>query len=413
MTPISDKSLFPLFENVLEDPATGRKVDAYEFHDCQVVGENLLYPNAMLLTRRDGLVYRVIDERTMSLAGVSAAPPREVPEPSGREDDPVFFFIYNTDNYFHFIYDTLPYLITYFRIRERVQGLRLLVSPPNAVAVAPYRFVTETLELLGIGVGEMVTATPGVVYSRVYVSSSFTHGVDSNLPPPPEASVIYGMLTRSVAGSCDTEPPRKIYVSRRSWVHGRTDNIGTNYTERRRLVVEDQLVDYLAGLGYREVFTETMTMREKICLFSQAESVVSAIGGGSCNVLFSTPGTEHLCIVSPTFLDVNGRFRFCLGGVRTRYYKETWHVDPGEFKRHMRVRCGQVVGEVSEVSGDRIQVSHTDHTVAGWNSAMQMELSWFDKSECAPLDRGLNSEWTLDMCGIISCLGGEKNIENK
>ena len=33
----------------------------------------------------------------------------------------VFFFIYNFDNYYHFLYDTLPYLYTYFELKKETQ----------------------------------------------------------------------------------------------------------------------------------------------------------------------------------------------------------------------------------------------------------------------------------------------------
>ena len=43
-------------------------------------------------------------------------------------NDPVFFFIYNTDNYYHFIYDTLPYLITYNHLKSDISNLKLLMN---------------------------------------------------------------------------------------------------------------------------------------------------------------------------------------------------------------------------------------------------------------------------------------------
>ena len=36
---------------------------------------------------------------------------------------PLFLFIYNTDNYFHFLYDSLPYLISYLHIKNDIPEL--------------------------------------------------------------------------------------------------------------------------------------------------------------------------------------------------------------------------------------------------------------------------------------------------
>ena len=64
--------------------------------------------------------------------------------------------------------------------------------------------------------------------------------------------------------------------------------------------------------GYEEVFTEKLSMIEKILYFSNCTHVKGAIGGGISNVLFSPETTKLKAIISPTFLDVNKRFKFCL-----------------------------------------------------------------------------------------------------
>ena len=83
------------------------------------------------------------------------------------------------------------------------------------------------------------------------------------------------------------------------------------------MVNEDELVEILVRNGYVEVFTESLSTVDKIKLFYNAESIVGAIGGGICNVLFSKDSTNLLALISPTFLDVNSRFIFSLNNVNT------------------------------------------------------------------------------------------------
>ena len=40
---------------------------------------------------------------------------------------PLFFFIYNTDNYFHFLYDSLPYLISFFELKKYLIFINILL----------------------------------------------------------------------------------------------------------------------------------------------------------------------------------------------------------------------------------------------------------------------------------------------
>jgi capsular polysaccharide biosynthesis protein len=383
---------------VLDESPTGRRVAVHEIRDAQVIGD--LYPDVTVYSGLDSCVYRVIEERVMSLPGVEAAQAGRARPADRAVSHPVFFFLYNTDNYYHFVYDSLPYILSYKMLREVIPGLRLLMSWPNPGRRSMYPFVTEMLAMLDISEGDIEMASQGVRYERMFVSGSFTHGRDSDMPPPAAVSGIYRSISEramSVAGESIARFPRKIYVSRRTWTHNDLSNIGTNYTTRRRLVVEDELVGLLRGLGYEEVFTERLSTEDKVVMFCGAEKVVGAIGGGSCNVLFSPPSTRHLCIVSPTFLDVNARFRHCLSGVATEYFTDTWHVEDSPWKRHMRVKCGDLVGEIEEVSGGRLLVSHTDAPVAGWNSELSLARTWVDADSCRALDGGLNSAWALDL----------------
>ena len=61
---------------------------------------------------------------------------------------PVYFLIYNFDNYYHFLYDTLPYLYTYLELKKKYpsKNIKLLVNYPNPTKTEFYKFNIELLE---------------------------------------------------------------------------------------------------------------------------------------------------------------------------------------------------------------------------------------------------------------------------
>lgn len=403
----SYKNLFPADEN-------GRKIDLYKFENCTLTGINAYYPNVLIKTREE-LILPLL-ERTMSLKSCT------IYEKHGMKFDcttksyqttcytPLFFFIYNTDNYFHFLYDSLPYLISYLSLKNDMPGLKLLMHYPNEQKRVFYPFITEFLEILNIHADDIVLLDENAMYSNIYVSTSYTHDIDSNLPPRNEIYGFYQNIVSVVKDRYNTSvvTPRKIYVSRRTWLHNDFSNIGTNYTTRRRLVNEDELVEKLKRDGYEEVFTEKLSTTEKILYFANATHVVGAIGGGISNVLFSPKTTKLEAIVSPTFLNVNNRFRYSLDCVDVNYNFNTEHVEKTEFKTYMRVKtkndhtydiksmsAGHIVGEIEKIYDNKLLVSYTDGSNTGWNAQNEYKQIELNKHDAEKLDDGLNSPWKI------------------
>ena len=182
-----------------------------------------------------------------------------------------------------------------------------------------------------------------------------------------------------------------------SWIHNDFSNIGTNYTTRRRLVNEDELVEKLKDEGYEEVFTEKLNTIDKILYFANATHVVGAIGGGISNVLFSPKSTKLEVLVSPTFLDVNKRFKYSLDCVDVNYNFNTKHVDKSELKQYMRVKTkdGKIVGEIEEINGNKITLSYSDGSNTGWNSQSIYKKLQLNVNDVEKLDNGLNSAWII------------------
>ena len=239
------KNIFPIDEN-------GRKIDLYKFENCLFTGLNLYYPNTLIKFENE-LVLPTL-ERTMSLKSGTIYEKFNMNFDYYEKDCknscniPLFFFIYNTDNYFHFLYDSLPYLISYLHLKNSIPHLKLLMQYPNEQKTTFYPFINEFLEILNIFKEDIILVDEDTLYSEIYVSTSYTHDIDSNLPPRKEIYDFYQNIVSIVKKKyiyTNVSTPQKIYVSRRTWLHNNFSNIGTNYTTRRRLVNEDEIVQSL------------------------------------------------------------------------------------------------------------------------------------------------------------------------
>ena len=396
-----------IFKTLFEKDENNREINIYKVNNCNITGINLYYPNILVYNYENGLILPLL-EKTMSLKLGTIYETYNMkydynPKIIENTDDiysiPLFFFVYNTDNYFHFLYDTLPYLISYLKLKTNIPQLKLLMQYPNELKKEFYPFTLEFLELLDIKIDDIIIVNDNTLYKELYISTSYTHDIDSNLPPRKEIYLFYQDIARIVINNNpNIITPPKIYISRRTWLHNDFSNIGTNYTTRRKLVNEDALVEDLLKQGFIEVFTEKLSTIEKILYFTNATHVVGAIGGGISNVLFSPQNTKLEVIVSPTFLDVNKRFKYSLDCVDVNYNIDTQHVETGEFKKYMRVKTkdGKIVGEIEDIYDNKLVVSYTDGSNTGWNSQNKYTQKEVTIDEVDKLDDGLNSAWKVN-----------------
>lgn len=391
--------------NVLSPMENGRDIHYIELNQVQLVGRNGIYPNPLLW---NGELVSPYDEKVMSLNkeffyDLNYQP--EIRECSEEQTDPVYFFIYNFDNYFHFIYDTLPYLVAYFKLKEKIPNLKLLVSYPNSSRTTFYDFNLDVFRELGIN-DDLLIHKDGTRYETMYVGNSLTHGGRSNDPPRKEVYDLFNLFKQKHLTN-NKQLPKKIYISRRTWIHNDKSNLGTDYTDRRKMLNEDILVEELVFEGFQEVFCEKMSMGEKIELFQQADIVIGAIGGGMCNLLFSRPETKVICIVSPYFLEINERFRFSMENTNIQYVYDTKvESEPERYSLYIRVKelIEGRVGEIVKVEPNGYWVQLSKNDVAGFNNSIEFEKAFFTQEQLQPLDKGLNSPYWVDIKKILSII---------
>ena len=316
-----------------------------------------------------------------------------------------FFFIYNLQNYYHFVYDTLPYLWFYFHIKRTREFLPLKLLLPKDHKFL--QFQREFLALLGFKPGDFVYAEDNARYECLYIPTSLTYGrlksnpsqTASNAPPDHEAHAIWNMLVAAAPQrSLIPTMPRKFYISRRP--HGNLANIGTNYTTRRRCINEDELVGIAASHGFKEIFCENLTTEEKLALFAHATHIVGFVGGGLTNALFSPPSTVVCCIETPDFLLINSRFMHSVSHTRVTFLPATSLAPYKGIPLYTRVKSQSTghIGEVVDVLDDgRIKVQYSEKPVAGFALDGTYVEASFPESDLVRLDNGLNSPFVCDL----------------
>ena len=313
----------------------GRKIEVGYFFGVQFTGHSIHYPQPLMYSHHSEKLILPTKEMFMSLGRGTVYEETmryegEISDNNLMYNGDVYYFVYNMANYYHFIYDTLPYLYGYFNEKQYFPNLKLLVSPPEG-KIDLYPFVWDTLALLGITRNDVVFLNDKARYKMVLVGSSLTHDGLSNTPPHEKVFDIINRLQGEYDG------PEKVYISRRTWLHNKTDNIGTNMTEARKCVNEDEVAEYFISRGFKEVFCENLSMKEKIGLFRGAKVVAGPIGGGMVNTIFSNCLTKVISINSPTFFDINTRFEYSMAHTQLHHFNDTefagdstgW-VEPGD-----------------------------------------------------------------------------------
>ena len=373
----------------------------YVAHNCSIIGKNSYYPNCLI--HSNDKIYNPYDEKIMSLnkeCFYDDLYHENIQMVDKKSTDSVYFFIYNFDNYYHFIYDTLPYLINFLDLKKEILDLKLLINYPNKNNKF-YQFNIDILDMLQL---EYEIVDQDTLYENMYISNSLTHGGFSNDPPHSIIYDFFNNLKNNIMLKHDF--PKKIYISRRTWTKQNNDNIGTNYTTRRKMMNEDFIVDYLSKKGYVEIFAEDYPMSDKIMLFSQATHIVGAIGGGLCNLLFSNKNTKVLCIVSPDFVNINYRFKYSMDHTNIKYFNDC-HIDkPSKISLYTRVtitdpnseyynKIGEVI-KYDEKNKDNYLVNISNNDVTGFNNEFIYNTQYFTFEQLKPLDNGLNSPYYVD-----------------
>ena len=126
------------FTIIHDEDETGRNIGYSQLSNVRIIGRNNFYPNCLFYSENDEKIISPYDEKIMSLNKDSFYDENEIEKIKKINEIekikytqviyPVFFFIYNFDNYYHFLYDTLPYLYTYLELKKKFFNLKLVIN---------------------------------------------------------------------------------------------------------------------------------------------------------------------------------------------------------------------------------------------------------------------------------------------
>ena len=388
-----------------------------------IIGRNSFYPNVLIYDNNN--LYSPYDEKVMSLNKDSFYDNNiyELDKYMENEEDKykeiteeVFYFIYNFDNYYHYLYDTIPYLYTYLELKKEKPELKLLINYPNKFKKEFYRFNIELLEKF-VDRKDWLIHVDNNIYKSIYISSSLTHGGYSNNPPRKEIYELYQSLKNKIIACKET--PKLVYISRRTWINNDKSNIGTDYTTRRKMMNEDLLVEELTKLDFTEIFAENLTTEDKINLFSKAEIIIGSIGGGMANLLFSDKSTKSIVLLTPYFMDINYRFRYSMEGSDIEYFKDVETYKEGNnIPLFCRAKIKKIdseyynkIGEITGYENGKYNLNISQNDVAGFNNDIIFNNENFYENELELLDKGLNSPYIVNIDEIKSILRKNKIYE--
>lgn len=183
--------------------------------------------------------------------------------------------------YFHWMFD----VITRFELLQR-SGLIESVDK-FVVNAGDYTYKTETLNTLGIPQDKIIESHCSfhVTADKLIVPSICEDG--SGTSKWKCEYLKQSFLNPKVP--LKTEYSERIYISREQ-------------ASYRRIVNEEEVVNYLQKLGFRSVKLETMSVAEQASCLAAAKVVVAPHGAGLTNLVFCSPGTKVIEIFSPIYV---------------------------------------------------------------------------------------------------------------
>ena len=396
------------FKLISKKDENDRDIKLYTFDNVSFTGYSEYYPDILFNTSNKNDLILPIKEKSMSLNKKSYYEENNliyIEEKDNNDyidiDQDVYYFIYNTENYYHFIYDTLPYLYLYLKMKNKNNNLKLLINY-NKNKDKLLNFVKEIYELLNIQDKDIILHNKKNKYKKIYLSNSLTHDGLSNFPPRKEIYDIYDLLIKkSLINYKNDSKYDKIYISRRTWMNKETDNIGTNYTTRRKLTNENNVVDKLVNSGFTELFGENYSMKEKIQIFNSAKIVIGAIGGTITNAIFCSKNCKIITMVSPCFLDINYRMKYLLKDSDFIYGE--LDCNEGEIPKNVRVKIidkdniyYDYICEVIEKKNNKYLLNIGNNYVS-FNNDDKFEQILLNENQFVKLDNGLNSPWKINL----------------
>lgn len=183
----------------------------------------------------------------------------------------------NGDNYYHWLFDSLPRLWLLQRAGFRLEDVDWFILNQSRPA-----FQVQTLEKAGIARSKLrYTSKYRIVQCRRLL-----------VPSMP------GRLGYAAPWAC--RYLRELFLPKTPLVADRKIYISRQNAQGRKILNEADIVPILARHGFEIVHAERLNFDEQVRLFASARQVVAIHGAGMSNLVWCPPGTTVLELGSPT-----------------------------------------------------------------------------------------------------------------
>lgn len=246
-------------------------IDLFTFEDCEIS----CFANCAFVHKFVGKTPYALKEsaginRRVDEDGITFGRPINLRKNVTQEDEVCPLCFSNGMNYWHFTLDVL----TKIMIMEKLgyKGKYLVNADGSS---------KEFLELLGFPEDRIIFCGFNKVIhaKRVYMFDE-CYGIDLGGKWLDDTrQFIVDRIQERHGSLIDENSPKRIYVSR----------IGT-----RRIINENQLIDYLKPHGFEVIVPEKYSILEQIKLFANVDILVTPHGANSTNVLYSKKGTTFV-----------------------------------------------------------------------------------------------------------------------
>ncbi|MBW4673033.1 MAG: glycosyltransferase family 61 protein [Desmonostoc geniculatum HA4340-LM1] len=202
------------------------------------------------------------------------------------------------EGYFHWMFDVLPRI--HLLKQAEIQFSHIDKFLVNSLHLS---FQKETLEILGIP------------EEKIIESRKFPHIKAKQLVVPS----LPGQTGNIPKWACD-------FLKTKILVNDSIEKVGKGnliYISRdraafRRVINEDELVQFLNKFNFEVIFLEKISVAEQASVLSSASVIVAPHGAGLSNLVFCSPGTKIIELFSPNY--VNGCYWVLSNNIELDYY---------------------------------------------------------------------------------------------
>lgn len=405
ITPLGNCVYTTLYEN----DEKNRDIKIFRLEDCISCGTFDNYPN--IVFKKQKQTYYPLQDKNIRSTFKNCYEKnhmmlnfKEKTQIRKKVNESVFYFIYNTQNLFCFLYDAVPYLISFFELKKKFPTIKLLMQYCDEENKTFQPFIWPILNLLGIEEKDVKMLSSETRYRNIYISSSYTHDEGYHDIPRKEIYDLYNKISEAAAEKIKSDIPtlpKKIYASTHKNMQEKFEKMSKqpeNYARRYFTNEKEFIEEYTVKNKFKEVFQDLgeYSILQKIVMFARADSVIGQLGEELAYVLFCQKTTKLILIVTPVYLHTFPRFRYCYNHTNHKYFTKTEQTEETTFKLYMKVQSkteiNDIVATVTTTNNttDRISIEYTD--ING-----EFKTENVDSDNYIKIDEGVDSPWKINL----------------